>query len=168
MKTTVYSADLKTYKLFRPQRLQTDVLILHGSFDIAADSEEIAADRQYVRTLRINADDIEQTIDGFPASILTIEGAKKIQEFIAAAVRDEHDLVVHCHAGQSRTGAVIEVAYFGLELPCVHVLKWQSGRKIAEKSEVVTKENFYNLYTPNPLWHRLFSQLYPVLNHEQG
>ncbi|WP_225047985.1 dual specificity protein phosphatase family protein [Lacticaseibacillus kribbianus] len=161
MTTTVYSADLASYKLFQPRRLRTDVLILHGSFDQVADSAEIAADRQYARVKRINADDVVASTPGVPASVLTLDAARDIDAFIQQAIADGHDLVVHCHAGQSRTGAVLELAFFHYALPCVHVRRWQSGRKIQEELVPVTRENFYTFYTPNSLWRQLFRTLYP-------
>ncbi|WP_262315188.1 dual specificity protein phosphatase family protein [Lacticaseibacillus parakribbianus] len=161
MTTTVYSLDLASYKLFQPHRQQTDVLILHGSFDAVADSAEIAADRQYARVRRINADDVVASTPGKPASVLTVDAARDIDAFIRQAIADGHDLVVHCHAGQSRTGAVLELAFFQYGLPCVHVRRWQSGRKIQEGLVPVTRENFYTFYVPNRLWHGLFQTLYP-------
>lgn len=156
--TIVYSTDIKSYKLFAPPHAsRTNAIILHGSFDQTPDSDEISADRQYASVLRINADDLEESVSykGIPASVLTIEGAKRIHAFIQQTIADERDLVVHCHAGVSRTGAVMYTALHTYHLACVHVLRWQSGRKIAEKLDPVTIENFDTFYAPNTLWMKL-------------
>jgi protein-tyrosine phosphatase len=160
MKTTVYSTDLASYKLFQPPRQHTDVIILHGNIDQPADSDELDADRRYHRKIRINADDITQSVPGMPATVLTIDSARSINTFIQESIDKHHDLMVHCHAGESRTGAVLELAFFTYKLSCIHVQRWRSGRNISERIESVTNENFYTFYRPNRLWHQIFSNLH--------
>ncbi|WP_155287434.1 protein-tyrosine phosphatase family protein [Lacticaseibacillus zhaodongensis] len=167
MQTHVYSLDLRSYKLFTPVHRLTDVIIIRGGFDTPADNDEITVDRQYTRTLRVNADDLSQSIPGQPAALLTAEGATRIVKFIEQAVADSHDLVVHCFAGASRTGAVVQLTMFNYHLPLTHVQLWRALRATKSKvEEVTTKADFERLYQPNPLWTRLLQQAYAKYHDE--
>ena len=161
MQTHVYSLSLASYKLFTPVHRLTDVIIIRGGFDHPADNDEVATDRLYTRTLRVNADDISEPLPGQPAALLTAEGAARIVKFIEQAIADGHDLVVHCFAGASRTGAVVQLTMFTYKLPLTHVQLWKSLRVTRSKIEyVTTKADFERLYQPNRLWTRLLSQAY--------
>lgn len=64
---------------------------------------------KFERILFVHFNDDEPDSCDKPETLLSDETVKEMVEFIAAAKAEKVDLIVNCHAGICRSGAVVEV-----------------------------------------------------------
>ena len=75
--------------------------------DIGCKQPKVLYENLFSDKLRLNFDDIEDELD---FNSITDYQADKIAEFLNKAKQNNANIVVHCHAGICRSGAVVEAA----------------------------------------------------------
>lgn len=154
--TRIYGMDLKSYLNFSPN-INMNALALEGNFDYKITYNEQMIDGSYDNFLRVCADDISEQVSG--GSLLTSEQAYKIVLFIKSTIDNHKDLIVHCNAGVSRTGAIMFLCYNLFKIPCTKVIV--NKQSIFQK--VITINNFNDEYVPNDYWVIQLTRAYDAL-----
>lgn len=145
--TKIYGMDLTSYLNFTPINYDnTVVLDFKGKFDPKPTDNEIFQNNKYYKHYLINVDDIEQDVPF--GTLITLEESAHIIKIINSEIKENRDIVVHCNAGVSRTGAVIFVCYKLLRLTSYKILIKSNG---LINSSLITDNNFNLEYAPNKL-----------------